>query len=417
VVALARPVRKLARRPLPSLADRYSGRANSINFLRLVLAFAVLLSHTWPLALDRADLGNGQTHGQTDVGRLAVFGFFALSGFLITNSALRFTLPRYLWHRALRILPGFWACIILTAFVAAPVAALYERGTLAGLWSHPQGPWQYLQANWLLGMRQWPIGGLLSGVPYAGNAGGAFDGSLWSLKYEFLCYLLVAALAVTAVLTRARRVVLLLAAAGYWVIVEDFVRTGGWRVPPPSHGALGPYPLIGGFNKQLLIYLLFLFLVGSAARLYAHRLPMHGALAVLALAALALSMRYGGFTVFGLPAWGYLVLYASVALPTWLHRVGRQRDYSYGIYIYAFPVQQLVALFIGVRYGLAVFLALSTLGTMVLAVLSWHLVERPAMSLKDWTPRFGRRREEVEPPVEGTPVAPPPRDLVAAPTE
>lgn len=423
MVALPRPVRDLVTQPVPTLADRYDGRANSINFLRLVLAFAVLLSHSWPLGLGRPNLGLRETYGQTDVGTLAVYGFFVLSGFLITGSALRVTVRRYLWHRGLRILPGFWVCLIVTAFVAAPVVALDEQGSLRGLWSHPQGPWQYLQANWLLGMRQYPIGGLLSDVPYTGRAGGAFDGSLWSLKYEVACYLLVALLAVGAALVRAKRIVLLLATAGYWVIVEDFVRGDGWRSLPPSHGPLGPYPLVGTFDQQLLIYLLFLFALGAVARLYAHRLPIHLALATLAAVTLALSMRYGGFYLVGLPAWAYLVMYAAVALPRWLQRVGRRRDYSYGVYIYAFPVQQMVALFVGVRYGLAGYLALSVLGTTVLAVLSWHLVERPAMALKDWTPRFARSRDVAPLPVEEAPPLPPEpapptrRDLVGAPHE
>jgi peptidoglycan/LPS O-acetylase OafA/YrhL len=387
-------IRQIVRWPIPSLADRYSGRANGIGFLRLALAFTVLFGHSWPLALGRRNLLSAQTYGQTYLGLLAVYGFFVLSGFLITGSALRVSPPRYLWHRALRILPAFWVCLIVTAFVIAPAVALYERGDLSGFWHDPRGPFSYLRANWLLGMRQYSISGLLSDVPFGRRAepGGAFDGSLWSLEYEMLCYLLVAALAASAVLVRAPRAMVLLTLGLFWIIVEDFIRAAGVHTRPAKHGILGPYPGIGVLDKQLVIYLTFLFLLGAVAKLYAHRLPMHGGLAALAAVIMAGSLRLGGFHVVGLPALAYLLLYAAVSLPRWLQPIGRRHDYSYGVYIYAFPVQQVAALTVGLRYGLAGNLALSVLGTMVLAVLSWHLVERPALSLKDWTPRIARPR-------------------------
>jgi peptidoglycan/LPS O-acetylase OafA/YrhL len=368
-----------------SFADRFDPKANAIGFLRLSFAFAVLVAHCWPLALGHAMLGAAESSRQTDVGQLAVYGFFVLSGFLVAGSALRFSLPRYLWHRALRILPGFWVCLVVTAFVIAPAVAVYERDSLAGFWDRPDGPFAYLRANWSFAMDQWSISGLLRGVPYGRQMkdGGPFNGSLWSLRYEVLCYLLLAALSAAAVLRRAPRAVVLLTLAAYWVVVEDFVRADGIRTRPLKHGNLGPYPLVGVFDKQLVIYLAFVFLLGAVARLYAHRLPVHGALAAGAAVALAASTRWGCFYVVGLPAWAYLVLYAAVALPRRLRPVGRRRDYSYGIYIYAFPVQQVVALVVGLRYGFVGYLALAVLGTVLLAVLSWHLVESPAMSLKN----------------------------------
>jgi peptidoglycan/LPS O-acetylase OafA/YrhL len=246
-----------------------------------------------------------------------------------------------------------------------------------------------VRTNWFMSMGQWTISGLLRTVPYGRyiKGGGAFDGSLWSLPYEVLCYLLIALLAGTAVLSRAVVALLLLS---YAVIIEDFLRGGGLIVKPRPRGVLGPYPLVGSFDKQLVVYLAFLFLLGAAARLYAHRVPVHGALAAVAGILLTLSLWRGAFYVVGLPAEAYLLLYAMVALPRRLHAVGRRRDYSYGIYIYAFPVQQLVAVAVGVRYGFPAYIALSVAGALVLAALSWHLVEHPALTLKDWTPRLPR---------------------------
>ncbi|MEU4713352.1 acyltransferase [Micromonospora purpureochromogenes] len=378
------PLARFDRR-LPTLADRFDGRANSIGALRLALAFAVLVAHCWPLALDRPMLGSTETMKQADVGKLAVYGFFVLSGFLITGSALRFSLPRYLWHRALRILPGFWVCLLVTALVVAPAVAYYERGTLDGFWDHPQGPLQYLQANWLFAMDQWTISGILSDVPYGRGmkGGGPINGSLWTLRYEVLCYFMLAALMAAAVLTRARRAVVLLLLGVYLVVVEDFVRGDGLVVLPAKHGVLGPYPVVGQFDMRHVIYLTLPFLLGAVAKLFAHRVPMTGWLAALAAVGVAGTARFGAFYVVGVPLLAYLLLYLAVGLPRWLHTAGRKRDYSYGIYIYAFPVQQVFAMLIGVRYGFVTYLVASTAGTLLLAALSWHLVERPAMLLKD----------------------------------
>jgi peptidoglycan/LPS O-acetylase OafA/YrhL len=364
-----------------------------VGFIRLFLASSVLVSHAWPLGLGKGNLLLNHTAGQTDVGTLAVYGFFILSGFLITGSGLRFSLPRFAWHRFLRIYPGLWVCLLVTALVFAPLVALHENGGTAGFWTSPgTGPFHYLRQDWWSGMRQYSISGLLRDTPGARTQGGVgvFDGSLWSLAYELLCYCLVGALAVTAVLKRAPRAVILLTVLAYLVIISDFVHGDGWAPQPAPRGALGPFPLVGGFVTQLLIYLGFLFLLGACVRLYQHRVPVHRAIAGAALVAFLVTGHYGGFFVIGLPAYAYLLFYAACRLPSWLHGVGRRRDYSYGLYIYAFPVQMITAMFNVQRYGVVVYILVSGVFSFALAILSWHLVEHQAMKLKDWTPRWRR---------------------------
>jgi peptidoglycan/LPS O-acetylase OafA/YrhL len=367
----------LAARPawrFTTLEDRFSSRGNSIGFLRHLLALSVLVAHTWPLAFGVSSLGTALTKKQTDLGTMAVYGFFVLSGFLITSSGLKFGIGRFAWHRFLRIFPGLWVCLLVTAAAIGPVAALIERGTLRGYWSHPQGPWEYVTTNWFASMSQYPISGLLRTTPYGHGRPSAFDGSLWSLKYELLCYVLVGTLAVTAVLRRARPLVVLLAVAAYGVILARI-----------DLGSIGPVPLLGSFSIRQFVILGFLFALGAVARLFGRHLPLHPMLAGLVGVALVATMVSGGFLIVGLPSYAYLLLYATVALPSRLHAVGRKRDYSYGIYIYAFPVQQMLALVGGARLGAVGFILVSAMGTLALAIPSWHLIERPAMSLKDIT--------------------------------
>jgi peptidoglycan/LPS O-acetylase OafA/YrhL len=170
-------------RGAPTLSQVYSPTANAVGFLRLSLAYVVLVSHTWPLGFGARNPLLAQTHGQTDLGTLAVYGFFVLSGFLVAASGRRLGGRRFWWHRFLRIFPGLWVCLLVTALVIAPCVAWYEHGSLVGFWSAPDGPLRYLRADWWSGMRQYPISGLLSTVPYARVTGvvGPFNGSLWSL--------------------------------------------------------------------------------------------------------------------------------------------------------------------------------------------------------------------------------------------
>ena len=379
----------------PTLAQAFSPKANSIGVLRLTLATALLVAHSWPVGFGEDNLGARKTGYQTDVGALALYGFFVVSGFLITGSGLRFSLPRFAWHRFLRIFPGLWVCLLLTALALAPAIAYYERGTLVGFWNNDQSPISYLINDWWTAQRQFGISHLLEHTPYgqATKASSVFNGSLWSLVYELCCYILVGTLAATGVLRRAPRAALALTAAAYLLIVADAANFNRsyLHFNPLSHGTLGPFPLLGELNVNFLVYLTFIFLLGACAQLFKERVPMHPALAAAAALVFVASLKWGGFFVLGVPAYAYVLLWLACALPRWLQGIGRKRDYSYGIYVYAFPVQQTVALLGGNRWGIAAYIGLSLAGTLALAVPSWHLVEHRAMALKDWTPAWPAR--------------------------
>lgn len=174
-----------------SLEHRFDPRHNSVNALRLILAALVLLSHTIQLSSGgRADPVGRLTHSHVDISTMAVDAFFALSGFLITGSYLSSpSVWRYLWRRALRILPGFWVCLVATAAVIAPVSWLLEHRTLAG---YPvlgaDSATAYVVQN----------AGVLIGRYYIEGAfhGEVVNGSLHTLYYESLCYLLLAVIGV-----------------------------------------------------------------------------------------------------------------------------------------------------------------------------------------------------------------------------
>ncbi|MDH6111007.1 peptidoglycan/LPS O-acetylase OafA/YrhL [Kitasatospora sp. MAP12-15] len=366
---------------VPTLASSWS-RENGFGLLRLLLAISVIASHSFPLGYGKADLGVGISHNQTNVGALAVAGFFVLSGLLITRSGMRLTTGRFLWHRALRLLPGLWVCLFLTAFVMAPLVAIHEKQSLSALFSSPTGPWSYLRANWAEGSTQYGIANLLGHVPHAG----AFNGSLWTLRYEMAGYLSVGFLAAAAVLRRARWVVVLLMAWAYYILVSTALTFPHLRMTTyaPLHGLVSySLPLLGPLSSDYLVPMLFMFGLGTLAELFRDRLPISGVLAAVALAVFAGTLHYGGFALFGMPALAYLLIFAAMRMPAPLNKIGSKRDYSYGLYIYAFVVQQGLAELHFARWGVVPFFLLSLAGSLVLAALSWHLVEQPALRLKN----------------------------------
>ncbi|NUR60987.1 MAG: acyltransferase [Catenulispora sp.] len=371
-----------------TLAEVFSGRDNGVGFLRFALAMSVVVSHSGILGFGRPDLLGEQFRNQQALGGLAVAGFFILSGMLITRSARRTTFGRFCWHRALRIFPGLWVCLAVTAFGVAPLIAYHEWGTLHGFFARDSGPFGYVSNNMWTGIRQSGIHDLLASTTPWGRLtrASAFDGALWSLCYELLCYMVVGILLVSGVLRTARRLVPLLAALLYVRILMDFRFSHGWGGGVMAHYDRFETTLFGTIDLRWVVYLGFLFLAAGAMELYKERIPIHDGLGVAALAICLGTLLFGGWFAIGYPVLAYVMVWAACRLPRRLHWVGRKNDYSYGIYIYGLVGQQVLASFGWNRWGYWPYLALSVSLAWTAAFLSWHLVEKHFLKLKNWTP-------------------------------
>ena len=110
-----------------TIEQSFSAKRNSLNFLRLILALAVVFSHSITLGL----FGSEWILGRTTLGTVAVYGFFGISGYLIAGSAGRNNTGRYLWQRFLRIFPAFWVCLIVTAFLFGTIAWFHSNPGLS----------------------------------------------------------------------------------------------------------------------------------------------------------------------------------------------------------------------------------------------------------------------------------------------
>ncbi|WP_131746282.1 acyltransferase [Frankia sp. Cppng1_Ct_nod] len=363
-----------SRRPRKSTVATGFGPDNSLNFLRLILAMVVMTSHGWSLG----EFGLLRL-GHYDVSALAVDGFFVISGFLVTRSNARMgSTTRFLWHRFLRIYPAFWVCLVVVAGFFAPLGWLHAHGSLHGFMSARHGPLQYIVGNSTLHIKFYdvagtPVGGSLP-AKYSTQPG-AWNGALWSLWWELLCYLGIAVLGLVGVLQRRRSVVVLLTAIMWAALVVH-------RLAPDFASGL-----LGSSFADGTLRLGPLFLSGSFFFLYGNRVPVSGWLAAVAALLVTGSMFLAEPHLIMPVPLAYLCLWLGIRLP--FHRIGAKNDLSYGLYIYSSPMQQLMALY-GVQYhGALVYFSLFTAGSVALATASWFAIERHALRMKNWVPRRG----------------------------
>ncbi len=340
--------------PSLRLVSVFNPARNSFGFLRLLFATTVILSHAWPLGGFGVDPGRPGNN----LGILAVEGFFALSGFLITRSGESHGTGRFIWHRIVRIFPALWVCLVLIAAVFAPIVWHASHSMRDYLTTQPTAI-GYVVNNMLLYNLQRGIGDTLAGNPFPN----LWDGSLYTLSFEFSCYLLIAMLVAFKVLGRRSMTVLAILC---WVWVQV-----------ASHGVLG-----AGMDTRQARFTLC-FIVGSLIYLYRDEVLARSRWWVPAIAAVVAIGSYAsvGFFQIGIIAYAYLCIWVGAVLP--LHRIGVKRDYSYGMYIYGWPVLQLAS-FVGLnRLGMLVYLPVVLAVTVVLAAGSWHLIESRALHGKN----------------------------------
>ena len=340
-----------------SLDAAFADERNSFNAVRLLAAAAVVVSHSF--ALLRGELVGEPLYGLTPytLGQHAVTVFFALSGLMLARSWARNpSILRFARARLLRIYPALIACGVVTAFVIGALATRVPPG-------------EYLAARATLAYPAL-IGAFFNGAPLpdvftTGPQPGAINYSLWTIKYELAAYV---AFGVAALLGLAgRRVLVLLAVVA--LIGAVYVLE---RVEPV--GRLAPLVPAGRFFLA--------FALGVAAYDWRARLPLRfDLLAGLTLAAFAIQAlvpdlaeaafvalaAYGALVFGSLPARGPAALAA-------------RHDLSYGLYLYGWPVQQLILPHADwhplAHAGAATAIALMFAG------LSWFLVEKPALTLK-----------------------------------
>jgi peptidoglycan/LPS O-acetylase OafA/YrhL len=329
---------------MTSFGDLSHSRKNHFDLLRLLFALGVMYSHAFVLSGRNTEPIMRLTHNQATPSNLALFGFFVISGYLITASWQRSrSWTEFARRRACRILPGFVLAVLFSFLIAGPLGA----DSISRYFRDPSS-WRFLT---LLLMRG-PEGVLstLRSNPLPCN----LNGSLWTIRIEIACYVLTAAAGALYVLRGRIVITVLTLALALW---EAFS-----RVPLPF--------FLWGVLAMGVPYAM-----GTTAYVWRDHIPVSRWWVVLCLVALVVAAATTGFQYMTWLAGTYLILIAGLSPgePTMLRRIG---DLSYGVYLYAFPIQQLTVYWLH-HPGPWTVLAVATPITLLLAFVSWHLVEQP----------------------------------------
>ena len=327
--------------------------ANNFNLLRFVAATMVLFSHCWPLAVVSDTREPLSQLIDVSLGTMAVCAFFSISGYLVGSSWDRN--PRvapFVAARAARILPGLFIVLALTVFVLGPLLTTLPLGS----YFTQADTWTYLLRNLTLMKLQTHIPGVLEGAK--------LNGSLWTLPYEVACYCVLLALALCGALKRfAIPAILLMALAAF------------------GHTSYSNMP-----------YHLATFWMSFSAGicLWKWRAPMSGhfVLLLVFVAGLAMHFHLWGSYVLFTQAIALATLYLALVPAGFVRRFNRFGDYSYGIYIYAWPVQQVVHSVWPTSGVLGMFTVAFPV-TLFCAALSWRYIESPALK---WVKHVFQRR-------------------------
>jgi peptidoglycan/LPS O-acetylase OafA/YrhL len=333
---------------LPSSANE---RQNNFNLLRLIFALLVLLSH----APELAD-GNRNREILTRVfhtmsfGEAAVAGFFLLSGYLIVQSWMSCPeVLEFLKKRVLRIYPAFIVATAISAFVVGPLAADPAQYFSSFM------PGEFTKALILLEIPKIP--NVFSGTPYA-----IVNGSMWTIAYEFTCYLMVILLGLSGAVKKR----------GLWAAA-----TGGIL----STIILQKLGILAVWDDPFL-RLASYFFCGGCFYLYKEKIPLNKKMAAAMSIALLVGMfSYRGAELAFATAGAYLLFYIALSPIQGLKGFNRYPDVSYGAYLYGWPVQKLLLWYFPGMSPWLLF-ALSAVACITLGAASWSLVEKPALSLK-----------------------------------
>lgn len=330
--------------------------ANHFTVLRMVAATTVLVDHSYRLVGRKPPLTD--LIGFADLGTLAVDVFFIISGYLLLSSwASRPEPLLFAVKRFLRIVPALAVAVVGTALVIGPLLTTLPVGE----YLRAGRTWRYILWNLVLYRPQYTLPGVFTGQPLS-----AVNGSIWTLCYEVSLYLLVPLLGL--LLLRRRRVLGGLVVVGLAALPWD-------HLPPAIPG-------LEGLNSGILAVFARYFLAGALLFAFRDRVPRRWWLATAALLALGLSLGHPWAPWVSDVVLPYVVVYAAQVDVPLLGRLCRRRDLSYGMYVWAFPVQQSILCVAGGTLRPSVLCAIALPATASFAVLSWHLVEAPAMRLK-----------------------------------
>jgi peptidoglycan/LPS O-acetylase OafA/YrhL len=345
---------------LGEVLDSRDGFAPGADFLRLALAILVMVFHTRLIV-------RGDTLSLPRTGWLLGFSilpmFFALGGFLLAASAHRIPLRPFLINRAFRMFPGLAVETLLSACILGPLLTTLALGD----YLRDGAFYRYLLNS--VGWVHFALPGMFTANPLPGIV----NGSLWTVPQDLAGYAVIALLVGGGIFRRGWLFAAGAALLGVDSLLQMFSATSGYANPWVF------------FGTRLISGLFF----GCALYEYRYKVPCHGAILVALLLVGAAVTAAGGaawrfwvpLRALSVPAAAYLIVLLAMRPMPRLPLVSRG-DYSYGIYLYAFPIQQSVAQLLPRGTSFVLHFAISIVLTAFCAAFSWHIIEKPLLRLR-----------------------------------
>ena len=351
------------------LSEVLDANRNSFNFIRLVAAVSVIISHAYVMRIGPGAPEPLAPLTPFTLGQHAVNAFFFLSGLTLSLSLARNpSLVHFTAARFLRVVPGLFFCGVFFAFVLGPTMTTWK---LSDYFTDAH-TWLYPFTVIIKFARAEPPHGVFTTAPFAEIP----NDPLWTLKYELAAYAGLALLQLCGLLRSWMALVAMILIAGsVYILTAPMILNSSISAWPFHMGRYG-----------------FCFILGALAYRFRHSIPLTPWLLTtsLAVAVAATGTRFAGLAYIVLVA--HLVMVAGSFSYGPLTRITRDIDVSYGTYIYGWPIQQsIIVVFPAMSAELMILLALVVV--IPLAFASWTLVEKPALDLKRF---FKRRRVQEE---------------------
>lgn len=324
---------------------------NNFDFLRIIFALTVAIAHL--IELSQVEIF--QVYLPVFNTELAISGFFIISGFLIAKSYENSkSLKEYILKRIKRIVPAYFFVII----VCAIFLVFISENSFSNYFLNIQF-WKYLIANLTF---QNYIEPCLPGV-FNKNLMCAVNGALWTIKLEESFYLLVPFFYFFVKRKKMNIFFLTIIIYLFSISYFNYFVSIDYRIAKQLPGALA------FFITGIIIYKNFPFFI-----------KWRHYLVVPCLIIFFVEQYIFKSHILKPAVFGFIVFYMAYNIK-FLNNFGKYGDFTYGIYIFHFPIIQIFVYYkLFYKYNPLFTSAIVLFLILVLSVLSWHIIELPYLS-------------------------------------
>ena len=382
------------------LFNEKSGHDNNFYFLRLIMTTAVVYTHSYVIySINVYESGNiagydsnaieplaAFSEGQITVGSPALNFFFVMSGFLISQSWFYSKdWADFSIRRIFRVYPAYITICLFCVYIVGPLGVKSFSDSFASViefWSKTNILSVIAAA---LTLDYPPVPETFTTLP----ATNIVNASLWSVRYEVLYYIVIIIFGVTGILVRKKLLFLLFAAVFFTHVLHNYVYQAYNMGDNYDYSWIPYYP--AKYFEEILEFEHYFTYFLSGVVFYAFRnyIPRSKTLIIVSIIILAISIRWLKIFEFVQPIFGtYLLLAFAYSKRINLSGLARYGDFTYGIYLYGWPIQQLVLLYFGRAPGVIGTFIISMIILIPIAALSWNFIEKPFMNMKSIFSKF-----------------------------